>query len=137
MAKPGKKSAAELAVAQPAKLPTRDAPPRDLPKRAAEVWRQTVGAMRADWFTSESLPMLAAYCRHVARAEELEARADELRDTLTDYDRLCKMIDRENRAALALARSLRITKQAQADPKRAGNQKQTTPHIDFSGVRKS
>jgi len=138
MKKPGRRSAADIAIApEPTKLPGRHQPPADLPKRAADIWRQTVGSMRADWFSAESLPMLRAYCVHSVRAEELEARADELRDCLPDYDRALKMLDREHRAALALARSLRLTKQAQADPKRAGNQKQQAPHIDWTEVHRS
>ena len=73
-------------------------------------------------------PMLELYCRHVVRsrvlAEEIDAfdrawLADE--DGLKRYDRLLGMAEREARAANALARSLRITRQSVIHPTVAGN----------------
>lgn len=136
MGQRGRKSSAELAVASTSTLPARATPPPGLPERAAQVWRATVAAMRADWFTGEHWPLLAAYCRHLARAEDMHRRADDHDGPVEELDRLLRMAEREDRAALALARSLRLTRQSQTDPKRAGNCKREIPTIDFTGVRR-
>lgn len=132
----GRKSTAKLATAAPVATirPGRPAPPRELSERAASVWRAAVSSMPADWITPEQHPQMVAYCRHVERSERFEALLTDA-DELLELDRLAKMVERENRAALALARSLRLTKQAQARPEHAQRDR-GGPAIDFSEVKR-
>lgn len=74
----------------------------------------------SDWFTPEHSEMLARYCEHHRRAERFSQVARKMiaRDALTrsdidDLDKCFEMDEREGRAALALARSMRLTHQAQ------------------------
>ena len=121
MGQRGRKSAAALSVAaSTSPLATgRPIAPAELCDRAQSVWRGTVDSLPSGWFTSEAVPLLMAYCKTIARAERIEADLDGGQHELADADRLAKMLDREQRRALALARSLRVTKQAQARPEQA------------------
>ena len=133
----GRTSAAALSVAAlPSNSAARPGPPPDLSERSTALWRATVSALPVDWFSPEQLPQLRAYVGHMERAERFERMLDEHDgDDLAEMDRISRMIERENRAALALARSLRLTKQSQVDPKAAGRKGPGRPHIDFSNLR--
>lgn len=124
----GRKSAASLAVARTAIGVERLAAPVHLSDAERSVWIEAVNDQPAEAFTPVYAPMLELYCRHVVRsrvlAEEIEAfdrawLADD--DGLKRYDRLLGMAEREARAANALARSLRITRQSVIHPTVAGN----------------
>jgi hypothetical protein len=107
----GRKSAAELAVV-PISAVQRPEPPEYLSAEEAEVWRLTVGGMRPDWFGPETHPLLRAYCCHVALAQLLER---ELRATAVgdkQFARKASLHARATRTIVSLARSLRITPQA-------------------------
>jgi len=118
----GKKSEAELAVA-PVEIDQarqRPAPPEGFGNRESAIWRRIVAAMPGGWFSPEHRELLARYCEHQIRAERFSAvatrlamRDDLTRDDIEDIDRACKLAERESRAALALARSMRITHQSQ------------------------
>jgi hypothetical protein len=81
--------------------------------------------MPAGWFDRSHTPILVAYCRHVARADEFERL---LRETMApgsdaslgEADRLLRMAERETRALTACARSLRLTIQSQMHARTAG-----------------
>ncbi|WP_458389528.1 hypothetical protein [Sphingomonas sp. F9_3S_D5_B_2] len=94
---------------------------------AAAVWRDTVGTLPPAWFTKGQFPILTAYCRHAAQAEELAKQVTAFNvDWLKEdggVDRLNKLLamaERETRAMTACARSMRITKQSQIEPRGAG-----------------
>jgi len=133
----GRKSASSLAVAPaaPKIASARPIAPQELTGRAAAIWRACVEALPAGWFGPEQLPTLAAFCTTTARAERIEQELDEGDHDLAVRDRLGKMLDREQRRALALARSLRLTKQAQARPEHA--ESSGPPPVDWSQLRKS
>jgi hypothetical protein len=83
--------------------------------------------MPAGWFGRESYPVLAAYCRHVCRARWLAQKIDEhaerflkLEGGVQLLDKMFGMAEREGRAILALARSMRLTQQARIDKLAAG-----------------
>ena len=83
--------------------------------------------MPADWFGRESFPVLASYCRHVCRARWLAAQIDAYADKLVrkdggvqTLDKLFGMAERESRAVLTHARSLRLTQQSRYDARAAG-----------------
>jgi hypothetical protein len=121
MTQRGRKSAAHLAIVAP--IPTgRPQPPPDLTEEQSEVWRSTAAALPPDWFARETLPVLAQYCRHVCRARWLAKWVDKNAPSMgmPELDKGLAMCERESRAVLAHARSLRLTLQSRTDPKTAG-----------------
>lgn len=101
-------------------------PPADLPTAAAAIWRRVAAAMPPGWFRPQHREMLAAYCRHSAAAERFAGMLEaaeidtENPDSVLAANRLSLMAEREQRAALALARSMRMTHQAQVHKETAG-----------------
>jgi hypothetical protein len=91
--------------------------PYDLTDEQAQEWWAVVNRLPADWFTRETQPLLAQYCRHVVQARRVAELIDRMQSDaesfdVRDYDRLLKMQDREGRAISALASSMRISQQA-------------------------
>lgn len=136
MAQRGRKSAAELAVAQVAPLDSVDRlhAPIHLSDAEREIWLLTVNDQPASAFTPTHIPLLEQYCRHVIQARILAEEilnfdrawlADD--DGLKRYDRLLAMQEREGRAASSLATRLRITRQAVDDPKTVGRAGRNQP----------
>jgi len=85
--------------------------------------------MPVGWFGRETYPLLTSYCRHVCRsrwlAKHLEDHADriiKLEGGVVLLDKMLGMAEREGRAVLAHARSLRLTQQARYDARAAGRQ---------------
>ena len=131
MAKRGRPSRAELALSD---VPVVDVgrrmpppPPAELTDAQAQVWRDAVSSMPANWLTRGSYPILIEYCRHVCRARLLEAEVAHFdREWIAApggierLDRLLAMAEREGRAALQCARALRLTPQSRMEPKTAG-----------------
>ncbi len=113
----GRKSAAELSIAQLVEVVPRPAAPDHLSDTEAEIWESAVSGMKADYFRRSDFDTLANMCRHVVSARDVTewiGQALESEDMgIQEIDRLLKMRERETRAANALARSLRLTKQAQ------------------------
>lgn len=115
----------------------RQPPPADLSAFEAELWMKVVNTRPADYFTADTLPLLRSYVRHCYQAAKID---DELAKVIDQpflsvaanenngtpvytgelFDRLTKMRDRESRAITALARSMRLTHQAQMHQKTAG-----------------
>lgn len=124
MAKRGRKSQADLTTVAIGPRLGRPVPPADLTDDQTLTWRVVVDAMPADWFGRESLPVLAAYCRHAARARFLALRLDSmtLEDTeeLEIWNKLAAAAERETRALLACARAMRLTNQVRYDASKAG-----------------
>lgn len=112
----GRPSAAALALAV-SRVETieRQRPPHDLTDEEVEVWAAVSSAEPADWFSPSTVPLLAQYCRHIVgarRIAELIERACGDPDlTISSYDRLLKMQDRESRAVAMLATKMRISQQ--------------------------
>lgn len=127
----------------------RFAPPSDLSKDEARIWRRVHSSMPDGWFRAEHFDLLKEYAQHAARADALNAAAREIdlsaaaRDSidgpdLKRVDKLFAMAERESRIVLALARSLRITHQSQVDPKTAGRKKKrNAPAIDWTKFENS
>jgi hypothetical protein len=116
-----RKSAASLSVVTQI-VDHRPPVPADMPPAQAEIWRGIVNRLPHDWFKREHLEMLQAYCQHAAIAQTL-ARSIEtfdpswlrLDDGLARLDQLSKVLDREHRAMVMLARSMRLTHQSMYD----------------------
>lgn len=117
----GRKSAAELTVAQvaPVEAVTRPDPPDEyaLTDEQCHEWWAVVNRMPADWFGRETHALLAAYCRHVVALRKVGQLIKSHEDSgealdLDDYDKLLKMQEREGRAISSLATRMRISQQA-------------------------
>lgn len=115
----GRKSAAQLSVAQLVEIVPRPTAPDHLTDAQAEVWDRVVGRMPGDHFTDENLDLLAQYCRHVVEARRIAdmvaGMAGDPDTSLEDYDRLLKMQEREGRAMSSLATRMRLTQQTRQD----------------------
>jgi hypothetical protein len=117
----GRRSAASLATVSKI-TDARPAVPDDMPEAQAAIWRATVNRLPFDWFKAEHLPMLQAYCQHVAIGQEMARQIEAfepgwLRQDggLERFDKLSRVLDREHRCAIALARTMRITHGSQYD----------------------
>jgi hypothetical protein len=126
--KRGRKSLADLATIAQA-TDSRPGAPYGLGDDAASVWESTVQAMPPSWFRPETWPLLEAFCRHVVTGRKLSAEIERgdrstkwLRndDDAKRLDLLTRMRDRETKAAVATARSLRLTKSSQMRSEAAG-----------------
>jgi hypothetical protein len=129
----GRKSAASLATVTPI-VDHRPPAPDDMPEAQAELWQQIVNRLPHDWFKREHLELLRAYVQHVTIARELARQIEQFRPEwltvdggLQRLDGLTRMLDREHRIMLALARSMRITHQSQYDKTYAGKQARDAP----------
>src|SRR5262245_229365 len=124
----GRRSVASLSVVTPLPSERRPRPPAELTEEERNIWNETVGSLAADWFGSESLYVLASYCRHVIRsrwlAEKINAGIAEIGDPGM-LERLFSMSEREDKIVLSLARSLRLTVQAKYDNRAAGRRATT------------
>ena len=129
MAKRGRKSAAELALTD---VPIVDVsrhmpppPPSELSDAQAQVWRDAASSIT--WLARGAHGILIEYCRHVCRSRLLEVQIAHFQQEwiataggLERLDRLLAMAEREGKAAIACARALRLTPQAQMHPRVAG-----------------
>lgn len=114
----GRKSAAELSVANITHIEPRPQAPSDLTDEQATEWDAVVARMPAEHFTRETHAVLAQFCRHVVAAKhvaQLIARSEmDGNIDLEEYDKLLKMQEREGRAMSSLATRMRLTQQTRA-----------------------
>lgn len=130
MAKRGRVSQAEINSQKTIVIASnhRVAPPAHLTDAEMQVWTEVVNDQPATAFSATHIPMIEMYCRHVVQGRIL---ADEILnfdrswladdDGLKRYDRLLSMAERESRAANAIARGLRLTRQS-LHPETASNE---------------
>jgi hypothetical protein len=121
-----RKSAAAMSVVTPI-VDHRPPVPDDMPEAQAVIWQGITNRLPHDWFRREHLEMLRAYVQHAAIAQVIARRIEAFDPQwfgedggLERFDHLSKVLDREHRAMLMLARAMRITHQAQYDPKVMG-----------------
>ena len=113
----------------------RPEPPPDLTLEQRLEWISVVNSLRADWFTPETFPVLAQYCRHVVEGRKVAQLIQRLGEQdeidVSDYDKLLKMQERESRAIAMLGTKMRITQQASYHPdKTKGKGKVKSPWED-------
>ena len=120
-----RKSGAALAVVTPIQ-DHRPPVPDGMPEAQADIWTRIVNRLPNGWFRPEHREVLTAYCQHACIAEQLARQVEAFRPEwlaeeggLERLDRLTKMLDREHRAVVMLARSMRLTHQAQYDTQKA------------------
>jgi len=137
--KPGPKSTAELGVKISVLQVERPDPPEELSPEEKETWKAITSTMPADWWRPSTFPLLTAFCSHVENARRIDrlltaVRTDEyMRNddiSFTAYlnclNTLLRSRDRESRALISLARSMRISQQAMILPRGAGRQSAST-----------
>ncbi len=121
MAKPGRKSAAQLATMSVATQKTaRPDADYSLADEQAEVWHATLAALPADWVGPEAHPVLAAYCRTTVQLRRLGQliTAMETSDSTgaelvtAEYIALIKAHGATAQTLKTLATSLRLTPQS-------------------------
>jgi hypothetical protein len=102
-------------------------PPPELTDAQAQVWRDAVSSMPGNWLQRGAYGILIEYTRHVCRGRLLEGQVARFEEEwlkedggLERFDKLLAMAEREGKAALACARALRLTPQAQMHPRTAG-----------------
>ena len=86
------------------------------PRHRRTLWQLIVTRLPPDWFKDEHLAQLRAFCQHVWLAEMLAPQLEEF-DPATlvteagrlHFEQLARMLDKEHRAMLGLARALRLT----------------------------
>lgn len=98
--------------------------PTELTVEQATIWKETVDRMPADWFPTETHPLLIQYCRHVSEARFIASkiaivRADASKVSVERYELLLRLQDRESRAIATIATKLRLTPQSRYTPTRA------------------
>lgn len=89
-------------------------PPASMSDDQRAVWRMSVENLPPDWFSTEQIPMLTEYCRHVCRADQLDAALSQL-DPIQDqeaFDKLTKLAAGESAKIAMHARAMRLTQQA-------------------------
>ena len=123
----GRKSAPGLSIVNlPLVLERLPAPDMLTPEQRG-VWQETVDARPADWFGAEQVPLLEAYCRHVAYARTIATLLNRVEPQwllddagLSRHRKLYAMHERETNAASRLATRMRLTGQSLIDKRVAG-----------------
>ena len=122
--KPGRKSAASLESVKPPAANSRPEPPGELSEREAEIWREIVLSLPADWFRPSDFPLLAAYCQAAAQNEQAtkELKTSSLILTKGAVSYRNPLIAIQQAAALrmgALASKMRLCQSARYDKNKA------------------
>lgn len=90
--------------------------PLELTPEQADVWRQIVDSLPADWFPRETWPLLSQYCRHTIEARRIGQLIDQacaLPDLdVAAYGELLKLQRQETGALKVLAASMRLAQQS-------------------------
>ncbi len=123
MAKRGRKSSAELSVVSIGIDTRRPAPPGNLTKPQADIWRAIVADLPGGWITGAQEFLLAAYCRHADAGNWLSKQIDGHGVEPADIPRLSRLLGmriRETGAMMSLATKMRLTQQARMHPRTAG-----------------
>ena len=117
----GRKSAAELAIAQVVEVQPRPAAPEELADEEAREWEDIVSRMPAKWFTRATWPLLMQLCRHVVAARRVaqlihkEEQSDKF--DLIKWDRLLRAQERQSALVASLSTKMRLTPQSRYGPR--------------------
>jgi hypothetical protein len=119
----GRKSAAELVIAN-AILASRPDAPYSLTDAEADEWRAIVASMQPEYFARTHYPMLSQLCRHIVAsnrvAQLIESVCRRRKLDRTELTSLLAMQAAETAAIVRLSRQLRLTHQSlyRADSKK-------------------
>jgi hypothetical protein len=123
----GRKSAAasEVVSTHPIQATQRPDAPYELTDEEAQEWWAIVDSLPADWFTRETYPLLAQYCKHVIASRRVSQiiRKLESEDSLSikEYAEALKMQRHESAAIATLATKMRIAQQSTYDKSKRKN----------------
>jgi len=125
----GRKSAAQLSVITSGHQ-KRPEPPDSLTDKQKEEWDAVVKRMPIDWFPRETHALLAQYCRHVTRADDiaqiLEMMVKDRKKNFNPvhYTKLLGQEMRQSNAIATLATKMRLSQQSSYDKskKKHGNE---------------
>src|SRR5262245_39812942 len=137
MRRPGRKAAASLSVS-PISAEPRLRAPEGLSEAEVDLFLSIVSRLPAAYFEIEASEQLANFCRHSIAARDLSRMISRFNPRwlgraggLERYGSLLKLRERESRAALAHARSLRLTTQARIDPPMPVRRADVTPAASY------
>ncbi|MFO7853939.1 MAG: hypothetical protein R6V44_01695 [Paracoccaceae bacterium] len=131
MGRRGPKSAADAVALRGPLAARRPEPPAGLRDEAAEIWRQTVDALPADWLEPGALPVLESYARQAVALRRLamlmeaaEAAepfdVEEFRDAVKAHSAAAQVLK-------TLGTSLRLTPQTRLRAAAAGARATNAP----------
>ena len=133
MGKRGRKSTAELTVVSSEAIQKeivsaieRPQAPPELTAEQESIWDEIVDELAADYFTTETFPLLAQYCRHVTRArryaqllESMEKKKKFDEKDIKAYRDLSRSEEEQTRAISSLATKMRLSQQSTYDRQKA------------------
>ena len=111
-----KPSAASLTIAPVVLRAPRLLAPADLTQQQAAGWHAVVDSLPGDYFGAEQIQQLRAYVMHAALADDLARRLVTLDPLADGWSKLSAAQVSHSKAALAFARSLRLTNQSRIEP---------------------
>jgi hypothetical protein len=124
---PRKSIAALTTVPASTPVPIRPDPPRlhpppSLSNAERVIWRRVMASAAGMWIRSGQEALLAAYCSHAARSDELRALISECdpRTDLDSYATLLRLLSGESARVVQLGRALRISPHARTKAETAG-----------------
>lgn len=118
----GRKSQAELAVAQVTELSQIPRPAKHLTPAQADVWRMVMASRSAEMIEPEAYPVLVEYCRLIVTANRVSEQIEKFDpDWLDDDDGLKRwgfLVDKQDKVAgriSSVAVKLRLTPSTRFD----------------------
>jgi hypothetical protein len=111
-----RKSTAALAVAPVLIRTPRLRAPADLAPAQLALWHTVVDTLPGDYFSPEQAQLLRSYVTHAALADDLAQRLLTLDPMADGWSKLSVAQVSHSKAALAFARSLRLTNQSRVQP---------------------
>lgn len=148
MVKSGPKTYAEHRAESVLIPGAREPPPLDLEPDEKVIWEGIVMRLPADWFTTESRPILKAYCRHANYADQFSQQIRATRAAIVAIEQsatrgktglkklpklremlhsLHKMHGYETDHAIMCATKLRLTNQSRYVPDKAASKARSAP----------
>lgn len=121
-----KQSQAALSVVSPIKTLARLKAPQSLTTEQRRLWHIVVDNLPGDYFTPDQVPQLIQYVTHQSFADSLADKLQSLDVMEPAWPRLSAAQVSQSKAAMAAARSLRLTNQARKEPDTARNASRRT-----------
>ncbi len=131
----GRKSTADLAIADSTTVTEYQQPSASLTPEQRSEWNRVIGDCPADHFSESHIPMLEGYCRHTVALRHVGEliRQSEAGDEIDviHYDRLLKMQERETRCLASLAVRLGFAKTTAPTKKKPPTGKLNDGNYDY------
>ena len=112
----GRKGVTQIEASGAPTVISRPDAPLDLTPDASDEWRAIVDVMPADWFSRETWPLLAQYCRHAVTSRRIgqliEAEMAAVEIDLQKLNKLTKMQAQETSSLKAMAAAMRLAQQS-------------------------